>query len=60
MKEIKKHTDSDLLDAVKQVELKHFYIINYLLNKNSEPLPRGVDYKQFFEDMEDFEKNLMN
>ena len=57
---IEEHT----IKTIREIEMKHYYIIEYLLNKNSHPIlsgeKRGVDYKQFFEDMEDFAKSLID
>lgn len=65
------YTFSDLMKEHDAVEESHRIIIEYLLNKNSYPLsarkhhsqlakpPReGIDYVQFYEDMEDFINNL--
>lgn len=44
-KEIKEYTMSDLIEAVKEERAKTFYVLNYLLNKNSRPLSEGgMDY----------------
>jgi len=32
--------------------------LNYLLNKNCHPLPRGLDYVKTFEEIEDYEHYL--
>ena len=45
-------------EALTRQKEKHFTILNYLINKNSHPLPRGMDYKGLLEDIEDFEKYL--
>lgn len=64
-----KLTLADIVKAIEETEEKHRVIIEYLLNKNSYPLSQwkhhtpkplmdGIDYAQFFEDMEDFVHNL--
>lgn len=58
--EKKEFTFSDIIEARKAVAQKHFYIIQYLLNKNSKPTSEGgINYQQFFDDMQDFESNLI-
>ena len=50
---------SEIIGAVDAETLRHYTIINYLLNKNSKSTSEGgVDYKQFFDDMQDYEDYL--
>lgn len=34
--------------------IKHAAIVEYIINKNSHPLPRGVDFENAYEEMQDF------
>ena len=56
--------DEKIIESLEEQKMKHYYIIEYLLNKNSHPMfsgeKHGVDYKQFYEDMEDFSKSLID
>jgi len=56
----KEYTLDDLGNAISEERKKHFTILNYLLNKNSHPLPRGVDHKKLFDDLQEFETYLMD
>jgi hypothetical protein len=55
----KTYTLDDIIEARQEVTNNHRVIIEYLLNKNSNPLPRGIDYERFYEDMEDFCSHLV-
>lgn len=59
MKE-KKYTIQNIVDAVEEERRKTFTLLNYILNKNSHPLPRGVDYKKAYEDMQELEDYLLD
>lgn len=67
------YTFAELMAERDSVERNHATIIEYLLNKNSyplsewkyksktaKPLREGIDYAQFYEDMEDFIRQLHN
>ncbi len=57
---LKKYSDSDLIEAVKEERQKTFTILNYILNKNSRPLSEGgVNYEKVFEEVQDFENYLL-
>lgn len=57
---MKKYSDSELFEAVKEEKQKIFTILNYILNKNSRPLSEGgVNYVKVFEEVQDFENYLL-
>lgn len=54
------YTFMDIVKAREDVRQEHFYILQYLINKNSKSINEGgVNYQQFFEDMQDFEQYLI-
>jgi hypothetical protein len=56
-----KYTFDDLIEAVDEEKNRIRIIIEYLCNKNSKPLLEGgIDYEQFFDDIQDLEKSLMD
>lgn len=63
-KKIKKktYTESEhynrLEEELKFQTQKHYTIINYILNKNSHPLPRGMDYEKIVDEIQDYENYL--
>lgn len=54
----KLYTLPELIGAVDAEKTKFHSILNYLINKNSHPLPRGMDYHKLLDDMQDFEEYL--
>lgn len=58
-KKEKMYTFAEVMESRNEAKQRIRIIIEYLLNKNSHPLPRGIDYKQFYEDMEEFENSLI-
>ena len=54
----KEYTADEMESARKEERLKHFTIINYLLNKNSHPMPRGIMYTKAYDDLQDYEQYL--
>ena len=58
MKEREKDTWEQVVDAVEAERLKHATILNYILNVNSHPMPRGMDYKKLIDDLQDYENYL--
>ena len=46
-------------DAIDEERERVRIILEYLINKNSHPLPRGVDFEKFFDDIQDFEDSLI-
>lgn len=63
MPKVKKYTEAELIEriveAVDENRRNHFIIINYILNKNSHPLPRGIDHDKLLDDIQDFESYLL-
>lgn len=55
-----KYTFEDIIKARDAERNRVRVIIEYLLNKNSHRLPRGVDYEKFFDDIQDFESSLID
>lgn len=53
-----RYTMSDLVESANFETKKHYIILNYLINKNSHPLPRGFDHERFLDDMQDYEDYL--
>lgn len=60
MKKERTYITKETIDMIEAERERHFTIINYILNKNSHPLPRGVDYENLFEDLQDYEHYLRN
>lgn len=56
--EDKKYTFEDIIEARDAERNRVRIILEYLHNKNSHPLPTGVEYQQFFNDIQDFEQTL--
>ena len=54
----KTYTFEDIIEARDNERERTRIIIEYLLNKNSRPMPDGVDFETFFDDMQDFENSL--
>lgn len=54
----KTYTFGQLMEDRKEVARNYYIILNYILNKNSYPLPRGVDHDKLFDDIQDFEEHL--
>lgn len=51
-------TFDDLIKDRQEVSRNYYIILNYIINKNSHPLPRGVDHDKLFDDIQDFEEHL--
>jgi hypothetical protein len=47
-----------VIEALAQERLRTFHIIEYILNKHSHPLPRGVDYEEAFDEFQEFASHL--
>ena len=54
----KEYTIDDLFNAKDEGQREILVILRYLLNKNSHPLPRGVDYERFFDEIQELEHYL--
>ena len=50
--------DEKIIDAIRDERLKHLAVLSYLLNRNSYPLPKGIDYKKAYDDLQDYESYL--
>lgn len=50
--------EEEVYEVVKFERIKHLAVLNYLLNKNSHPLPKGVDYEKMFDELQDYERYL--
>jgi hypothetical protein len=64
MKKIKKQNpqsniENSLLQQMEDQRQRYYAILNYIINKNSHPMPRGVDYERLFDDIQDFEQYLL-
>lgn len=57
--EEKTYTENEMSEMLYDQDKKHFTIINYILNKNSHPSPRGMDFEGLLRDMEDYENYLL-
>ena len=53
----KKYIFDDIIEARNEERDRVRIIVEYLLNKNS--YPDRVDYETFFDDMQDFERSLI-
>ena len=59
--EQKEFTFSNLLEARNEEKLKHYTILNYILNKNSHSISEGgVDQDKLLDDLQDYEDYLVN
>lgn len=56
----KEYTLEDLDEAVREQKKKHHTILNYILNKNSHPLPRGIDHNKLWDDLQEYESYLFD
>ena len=55
----KEYTIEDLFEAVEQESNRIRVIIEYICNKNSNPIADGgVDYETLFDDIQDLESSL--
>lgn len=54
-----KYSLKELDEMLESEKKKHFTIINYIINKNSHPLPRGMDYEGLLDDIQDYENYLL-
>ncbi len=51
--------EEEYASMAKSIRQQHFYILNYLLNKNSHSLKNGgIDGKGLMKDIEEFEQYL--
>ena len=50
--------NDEIVEALAEERLKHYTIINYILNKNSHPMPKGIMYTKAYDDLEDYERYL--
>ncbi len=58
MKEI--FTITDVLQARDEEKERIRIILEYICNKNSRPLPESVDYKNFFNEIQELEESLID
>lgn len=55
----KQYTFVDLMETRNEEKLKHYTILNYIINKNSYPISEGgVNYKRLLDDLQDYEHYL--
>ncbi len=55
----KEYTIEDLSEAIRDERIRIYYILNYLLNKNSKPLSEGgLDAGKLIIDLEELENDL--
>ena len=55
----KEYTFEDMVAQVDEEKYKMYLLLHYLLNKNSRPLPQGVDYEKFYDECQDLEQYLL-
>jgi hypothetical protein len=54
----KKFTIEDIAKGRDDEKTRIFHLLNYILNKNSHPKPRGMDWDKLLLDLEDLEDYL--
>ncbi|OGG65131.1 hypothetical protein A2Z56_02470 [Candidatus Kaiserbacteria bacterium RIFCSPHIGHO2_12_45_16] len=45
-------------EALREEKLKHYTLVNYILNKNSHPEGKGINFEKAYRDFEEYEKTL--
>ena len=54
----KEFTIFDISEARDDEKTRIFHLLNYILNKNSHPMPQGMDWDKLLLDLEDLEDYL--
>ena len=58
VKAIDEQKERAVAEAVREERTKHYAIVNYILNKNSHPDNKGIDFEKAYRDFEEYEKTL--
>ena len=54
-----KYTIIDVSKAIGEAQYEIGVVLQYICNKNSHPLPRGVDFANLFDEIQDLENYLL-
>lgn len=56
---LKQYTFVDLMNTRDEEKLKHYTILNYIINKNSYPISEGgINHARLLDDLQDYEHYL--